>query len=1177
MGASAGGLEALEQFFNHMHPRSGMSFVIIQHLSPHYKSFMAELLASHTSMNIELAEDGMIIHPNHVYLLPPSKNMTIQQGRLALIDVVPKAGLNLPIDLFLHSLAQERGAHAIAVILSGTGSDGSKGIAAIKEAGGLVFVQDEETAKFDGMPTSARLTGHVDAVLAPGEMADKLLAISRNRTTSAQIELDFSSKNQTDLYIKQIFDLIKQTSGIDFNYYKRNSVFRRIERRMMLCNIGTLASYTEFLTQSKSELGALRKDLLIGVTQFFRDAEAFEIIEKKVLPALFEQKKHDREMRVWIAGCSTGEEAYSLAILIREYMDKVGEEYTVKMFATDLDKDSVEFAGHGIYPESAVKGVPPVLLERYFTKDEETYRISKELRKMIVFAQHNITKDPPFSNLDLITCRNMLIYLQPDMQRKVLSLFHFVLNSKGVLFLGPSESIGRLTHQFEPVDRRWNIFQHKRLKDSHLSGYMDVSSEVREVRSARQPVKVYPHIHDEQTFRRADDIYTVFVDEHMPPCMVIDENNEIIHLSGNVNPYLTPARGKPSWNLYKMVEPHLSVAIATAFQRVRRDKLPVVYKAIKLHNRGGEDAAINLTIKPFSDRSKELEKLALVIFEPVAVPPAIQEEVVRETTFDITSNVNQRVIELEMELQRAEETLQATVEELETSNEELQATNEELVAANEELQSTNEELQSVNEELVTVNTEYQYKIQELTELNNDMNNFLVSTKIGTIFLDKNMCIRRFTPAITKEINLLDVDYGRPISHISHNFKSENLVKEAKKVLRTLTPLEKEVQSTSGKWYSMRILPYRTADNFISGIVITFVDITELKRANAELVKLSYAIEQSPSIAVISDLEGRVEYVNPHYSKLTGYTLDEVMGRNLRFLNTWENGEVSYQEIWETVNNGHIWTGELESQKKNGEVYWESVRILPIKNKKGKTIQYLKVAEDITDRRNSEELLRKSEMLSAIGQLAAGIAHEIRNPLTALKGFTKLLTTGIHNESYIRVMSEELNRIEEIVSELLVLAKPQALEFAAKSVAAICRDVIMLLDTQAIMNNIEIAFEAPETGVEVHCVENQLKQVFINILKNAIEAMPGGGHIIVRIEPDSHRQLTVSIIDHGVGIPENKLPRLGEPFYSTKDKGTGLGLMVSCKIIENHQGSIAFASEQGKGTTVSITLPLYAGG
>ncbi|UJF34115.1 CheR family methyltransferase [Paenibacillus hexagrammi] len=1173
IGASAGGLEALEQFFDHMHPSSGMSFVVIQHLSPHYKSFMAELLAGHTSMEILVAEDQMKIHENCIYLIPPNKTMTLNDGKLQLADLVPNSGLNMPIDMFFHSLAKDCGSQAIGVILSGTGSDGSKGIAAIKDAGGLVLVQDDTTAKFDGMPVSARLTGFVDAVMPPEEMAQKLLEISQSSSMSQHIPVDFTSTNQTDLYIKQIFDMIKQSSGIDFNYYKRNSVFRRIERRMVLSNMHNLPEYTEFLRQNHSEQTALRKDLLIGVTQFFRDEEAFAIIRDKVLPAIFEEKKQDLEIRVWIAGCSTGEEAYSLAILLKEYMMQMDELYSIKIFATDLDKDSIEYASTGIYPESAVKNMPADLRSRYFTKDDDTYRINKELRKMIVFAPHNITKDPPFSNLDLITCRNMLIYLTPEMQRKVLSMFHFVLNSKGVLFLGPSESIGRLTNQFDSIDRRWNIFQHKRMKDVVYTGNMEVaSSEPRTVRSNyRQNPKPYPHLLDEPSIKRPDDVYSTFVDEHMPPSIVIDENNDIIHLSGDINPFLSLSKGRPSWNLYKMVEPHLSVAIATAFQKVRREKRPIIYKSLRLREK--EDGEfINLTVKPFSMKNKEFEKLALVTFE--RAQKREDTVIVAEEHFDVSSNVNQRVIELEMELQRAEETLQATVEELETSNEELQATNEELVAANEELQSTNEELQSVNEELVTVNTEYQYKIQELTELNNDMNNFLVSTKIGTIFLDKNMCIRRFTPAITKEINLLDVDYGRPISHISHNFKYENLVKESKKVLKTLTPVEKEVQSNSGKWYSMRILPYRTADNFISGIVLTFVEITELKLANTELVKLSYAVEQSPSISIIADLEGRIEYVNPYFTSLTGFVLEDVMGRNLRFLNTWESeGHPQYREIWDTVTSGHTWTGELESRKKNGEVFWEAVRIVPIKNKKGKTVHYLKVAEDITDKRTTEELLRKSEMLSAVGQLAAGIAHEIRNPLTALKGFTKLLTSGKHNDSYIRVMSDELNRIEEIVSELLVLAKPQLLEYSPKFIEDIMKDVIMLLDTQAIMNSVEIQFEG--SGCLVNCVENQIKQVFINILKNAIEAMPSGGIINVNIRKEQDERVTVTVVDSGTGIPEDKLPKLGEPFYSTKEKGTGLGLMVSYKIIENHMGTIAYASKQGVGTTVTIVLPLHA--
>lgn len=1169
IGASAGGLEALEQFFDCMPSDTGMAFIVVQHLSPDYKSLMAHILSKNTRMRIQEAEDGMRIEANHVYLNPPRKNLTLANGYLHLVDSLPKPGLHLPIDIFFRSLAAVCGPRAISIVLSGTGSDGSRGIKAVKEAGGLVIVQDGQSAKFDGMPNSAILTGNVDWVITPQQMAEKLMEHVGVKSEAPPEPGNLTVTITIEQYIQLIFDKIKQESGIDFTYYKRNSVLRRIERRMTMNNVQTISDYLTYLEKNKGELQALRKDLLIGVTNFFRDPQAFESLYEKVLPALFLNRPVDKEIRVWVAGCSTGEEAYSVAILLRKYIDTLNMPYSVKIFATDLDKESIEYASQGIYSESIIPHLSNQDVERYFIRDSGVFQISKDIRKMIIFAPHNIIKDPPFINLDLATCRNMLIYLQPEMQFKVLSLFHFALTPEGYLFLGPSETIGRFSNQFEPLDRHWNIFSHRNAKQLSAPDLMDSHNRFNQHLPGSRHDRVVSSIREQHEQKKTDALHVVLSEEHISPCLIIDQNNDVVHLSGKVNEYLMLAQGKPSWNLFKMLDSTLSVAISTAILKVRREKQQVVYRALKVTTKQGQ-RLVDLKIRPFSLTHNAYQKHILVLFEELEeqAPGVLPLDPV-----DMETTVSLRIMELEHELQQAEERLQATIEELETSNEELQSTNEELVAANEELQSANEELQSVNEELVTVNTEFQFKIQELTDLNNDMNNFLVSTRIGTIFLDKRMCIRRFTPAITKEINLMEVDYGRPIEHISHQFKHDTLVEDAQNVLQTLIPLEREIQSKTGNWYSMRILPYRTEDNFINGVVLTFVDITTLKGVNEELTKLSYAIEQSPSITIITDITGAVEYVNPQFTAITGYELEEVVEQKLESLSLWEETADGFSGMLKTVTSGEAWTGELKSRSKNRDFYWELAKIIPIKNDKGEIIQFLKLSEDMTERKQAEEMLRKTEMLSAVGQLAAGIAHEIRNPLTALKGFTKLITnTGAAKSNYMDIMLDELNRIEQIVSELLVLAKPQAVDFAVRNVGNIIGDVLMLLESQANMNNVEMSFEHPEETLNVLCVENQLKQVFINVVKNAIEAMAGGGRMEISASMDDEQWITIRFQDTGSGIPENKLVKLGEPFFSTKEKGTGLGLMVSTKIIENHQGTIRFQSKEGIGTTVIITLP-----
>ncbi|NMO98114.1 CheR family methyltransferase [Paenibacillus lemnae] len=1168
LGASAGGLEALEVFFDHMPADTGMAFVLIQHLSPDYKSLMSEILKKYTTMQIREAKHDMVVRPNFIYLSPPRTMLSIAGGRLKMAEPRQNTNLHLPIDMFFRSLASECKSQAVAVIMSGTGTDGSRGIQDIKDSGGLVIVQDSHTAKYDGMPSSARLSGNADAILTPKEMTERLMLhvhgegyenVSTVRETIT-----------TEQYVQLIFEKIRQDCGVDFTYYKRNSVLRRIERRMAIYNVPSLAAYMIYLDEHKEELQALRKDLLIGVTNFFRDSEAFNIVYERVLPELFERKSFAKEIRVWVAGCSTGEEAYSVAILMRKYADMLEAPYTIKIFATDLDKESIEYASQGIYSESTISHLSPEDQDRFFIKDDDMFQVSKEIRKMVVFAPQNIIKDPPFRNLDLITCRNMLIYLQPEMQQKVLSLFHFALNPDGFLFLGPSETIGRFANHFEAFDRRWNIFTHKASAAAEEPRMFSMEGRLSPSPSSRRTALPSVNPKDASPVKRLDDLQTMMVEEHIAPGMIIDQNNDVIHLNGPINDFLVLAQGKPSWNLYKMIDPNVTAAVSSGVQKVREQRRSLTFHSLMISTNHGEKMT-DLHIRPFSLKNKAYDKYILILFKEPKQPDS--ETVVVSQPLEIDGRVSSRIIELEQALLRSEESLQATVEELETSNEELQATNEELVAANEELQSANEELQSVNEELVTVNTEYQFKIQELTDVNNDMTNFLVSTRIGTIFLDKRMCVRRFTPAITKEIHLMEVDYGRPIDHISHHFKYGSLVDDAKQVLQTLVPFEKEIQSQNGTWYSMRILPYRTDDNFISGVVLTFVNITDLKSVNEELMKLSYAVEESPSITAIMNDKGCMEYINPRYTEVTGFSLNELKGKHLRECSQSPEDNRSIDHIMKLAKEDGQWVGELTGQKKNGDQFWESVKIIPIRDKQEHIIQFVKFSEDITDRKHAEEMMRKNEMLSAVGQLAAGVAHEIRNPLTALKGFTKLMSNkGMGNDMYIEIMLNELNRIEQIVSELLVLAKPQAVDFLEKDLSPILQDVLMLLESQANMNNVEMHAVFGE-GLKVLGVENQLKQVFINVLKNAIEAMPAGGRVdvIADIHKDEEH-ITIQFIDNGAGIPASKLAKLGEPFYSTKNKGTGLGLMVSYKIIQNHKGTILFESEEGSGTTVTISIP-----
>lgn len=872
VGASAGGLEALEQFFKNIKPESGMAYVVVQHLSPDYKSLMVELLSKHTDIPIFRAEDGMKVMKNAVYLIPPKKNLTIFHRKLYLTDQSLNLGLNLPIDIFFRSLAEDLAERSIGIVLSGTGSDGTLGIRAIKGAGGMVMVQDEETAKFDGMPKSAIATGLVDYILPPQRMGEQLLKYIEHPFVAAsdkKIDIDLEANDA----MSKILLAIRARTGVDFTYYKPNTIVRRIERRSSVHQIPNIEDYYKLLSESPTEVNVLYKELLIGVTKFFRDNEAFEILRNKVIPDIFDNKSIGEIIRIWIPGCSTGEEAYTLAIMFREHMNKIEKEYDVKIFATDIDKDAIEYASIGSYPESIVTDVSENLIKKYFTKNGSTFKVIDSIRQMVIFATHNLIKDPPFSKIDLISCRNLMIYFQTIMQKKVLSSFGFSLNTDGYLFLGSSESIGDLSNYFTVIDNKWKIYKsnekimHPILDDIYIPSIAN---------------RRFPVFQDKRAkFTSEDELFESInknlFNDYVPPSIVINDKYELVHVFKDVNRFMKIPSGKVSLNILNMVPNELSVAMGTAIHRALKDNSEIVYKDV-VFKKDDDTITLNLIVKMFK-HDKTKNNLMLVIFEETQTdsPKASYSEY-----FDIGSNVNQRMLDMEGELKYTKENLQATIEELETSNEELQATNEELIASNEELQSTNEELQSVNEELYTVNSEYQSKIEELTELNNDINNWFNVTNIGTIFLDLKLRVRKFTPATKFFVNLIDDDLGRPISHISYNFVFSEFFTEINQVLRTLKPFEIELKSTDGKWFLLKILPYRTIENAIKGLVITFIDINKIKSYELQIRRdnefLSSILENSPNAKIMLDKSGKVTYANKKAVEILELSPTELRGK-----------------------------------------------------------------------------------------------------------------------------------------------------------------------------------------------------------------------------------------------------------------------------------------------------------
>ena len=823
IGASAGGLEALEQLLRNVPAHSGRAYVVIQHLDPTQKGMLPELLQRISKMKVFQVEDKMKVHPNCVYVIPPNKSLSILKGVLYLFAPVEARGLRLPIDFFLRSLADDQKEFAVGIILSGMGSDGSIGIGAIKEKNGIVMVQEPETAKFDSMPCNAINSGFVDVVAPPEEISLKLTEFFKHLpVVKSERDLGINSKSA----LEKIIILLHTYTGNDFSHYKKNTVYRRIERRMSVHKIDQINSYVHFLQDNPKEADILFKELMIGVTNFFRDPLVWEKLKEKILPAKVDQHQATTALRAWIPGCSTGEEAYSLAIVYKEVLEQVNPRigFSLQIFATDLDKEAIETARKGIFPVNIEADVSPKRLSRFFTKTDDGYRINTEIRETIIFAQHNIIMHPPFTNIDFISCRNLLIYLDPELQRKLLGLFFYSLNPEGILLLGSSETLGSQSHLFTSEYSSLKIY--KRGNSGMNPELFDFPSSFSRSKLSNYENKVADKpIMNIQTF--ADQL---LLHQFSPASVMVNENGDIIYISGHTGKYLEPAVGKANLNIFAMLRPGFQNDFAIAFRRVITKKETVILHNVKIGT-NGSTITINVNIH-WINKPEALFGKILIIFTDVA--KIAEDQTPSKKDKQTIASVREK--ELEEELQHTREEVQGIMEEMQTSQEELKSTNEELQSTNEELQSANEELttskeemQSLNEELQTVNAELQSKVDDNSRVTNDMKNLLNSTDIATLFLDKELNIRRYTNQATKIFKLIKSDIGRPFSDQVSELIYPELTEDALEVLRTLIFTVKQIPTKDGRWFSTRIMPYRTFDDRIDGLVITFVNISDLKQ------------------------------------------------------------------------------------------------------------------------------------------------------------------------------------------------------------------------------------------------------------------------------------------------------------------------------------------------------------
>jgi two-component system CheB/CheR fusion protein len=989
LGASAGGLAAFEGFFSGMPAdrKPGMAFVLVQHLAPDHKSILAELIRRCTSLPVLEAEDAMPVQINCIYIIPPHFDMALRDGALYLSEPVAPRGQRFTIDFFFHSLATEKREQAIAIVLSGSGSDGTQGVRAIKKAGGLVMAQSTVSSEFDSMPHSAIATGLVDFQMAPDEMPAQLM-VHAAHVFGAADQASGQPGGSSGGELKTIFALLRARTGHDFSQYKPSTIHRRIERRMAVNRLQSIAHYLAFLQKTPDETQALFRDLLIGVTHFFRDTESFAALQEKVLPGLFQGKPAGSTVRVWSTGCSTGEEAYSLAILLLEQMDALKQSYLVQVFATDIDSRAIATARIGLYPAEIARDVSPQRLARYFVLEPggHRYRINKVVRDLLVFSEQDLCRDPPFSKLDLVSCRNLLIYLDADLQKKLIPLFHYALLPGGALFLGTSEGLGESDALFDVVDRKAKLFRRKAdlvgKQRNMLSRYFAPPS-----LGARLPSELNPRKAALATKQPLRELMEQTLLRYVAPASaLVNAAGDIAYLHGRTGMYLEPSAGESgTQNILKMARDGLRPALGLALRQAASQQSSAFAARINVKT-NGHYTRVNLEVHPASmgTPSNDYMPLYLVVLEEAPAgedlaqggdaPPADAAE-------SPHASAQARIQALTLELRAKDEFLQSTNEELETSNEELKSSNEEMQSVNEELQSTNEELetskeelQSVNEELATVNTELQIKVADLSHANNDMNNLLAGTGVGTVFVDFQLRILRFTPAASGIINLIAADVGRPVSHIVSNLVGyTSLVSDLQQVLNTLVAREVEVQTHTGQWYALRIQPYRTLDNVIEGAVISFLDISEMVRVREALARTQTLLEHTGELAQVGGWEVNLRTKKVFWTQQMFRIADmkpplEPSFEDANKLFAPEARETLAAAMHAASEQGTPYDLELPLQSASGQPKWARTQgFAEMQN--GRAVRLYGTLQDITERKAVAEALRQAnaQLLAKAGQ------------------------------------------------------------------------------------------------------------------------------------------------------------------------------------------------------------------
>lgn len=1142
IGASAGGLQALESFFEHLIPPPGMAFVIVQHLSPDFKSLMHELLARHTQMRIVCVDSDTPVEPQTIYLNAARQDLNLADGVLKVSEFpeLPSMHVHRPIDHFLTSLAEAAGDKAIAIILSGTGNDGENGVRKIKECGGSVLVQDIASATFDGMPRSAIATGVVDTVMSPKHMPRAILGSIASLRLNAAAGLEIDEDN-----IATIVSLLGQDGAIDFTPYRRTTLYRRIHRRMLLTDIPEIDAYIDNLRTSADERHMLAQDLLINVTRFFRDHEAYAILERQVIPGLLERASDNKAIRIWVTACSTGEEAYSIAMILREQLDQRSLTIPVKIFATDVDQEALAIASNGCYPERIAEEVPPQRLERFFIRREGEYRVTRRLREMIIFAPHDLIQDPPFAQMELISCRNCLIYLESNTQQQILALLGYALRDKGYLWLGPSEAIDPLADYFQPLHRKWRLYQKTcPVPLPHAAPFGTLSRPAPNFYAAPPAGPQHLALSPARvplTMPKPWSVYDEMVQAYCPPALVIDNQGNVLWVIGDGAAYLKRPTGLFSAELLQIIIDDLSIPVSTALHRIRQGKTEVAYDSIQLASEAGEKW-INLRLRHISD-DQHPGGLILVLFEENKLMPPRGEH---SEVYDANKLSSQHIRDLQNELQATQASLQATIRELETSNEKYQATNEELKASNQELHSSNEELHSVNQELYTVNAEYQSKIHELTSLHNDIDNLLRSTDIGTIFLDRNMCIRKFTPAVTTFVPLLPQDLGRPLNHLSLTFADERLLQDVKRVVQGGERVERELQTPSGDWFLLQIQPFLMDNGTGDGAILSFIDISDLERAQSAVkdsqLLLQATLDALPIFIAAIDRHGEIISINAAWQRFAianGIDPQSVgVGTNyLQVCDTaspkyWEDAPRIAQAVREllqgerdTCSIEYIWRSRKEE-------HW--LRMQAIRFTGDGPTRVVVTHEDITERkrmeakasRHAQEIAEANVLLAErnteLVEFTRAIHHDLQEPLRQVVTFSQLLQQSL-GENLVSEVEESLGFVIGGTQRMLALVQ-NLTDFSLMGQADMKQEPIDLnLCVDDALKALGLRIEATAAEViygalpEVSGDRFMLTQLYQNFIGNAVKYVGQAPPVIHLTAEHQTDGWVLGVLDNGIGI------------------------------------------------------------